>query len=86
MIEVANEAGIQRERARDLLAELLVEDRQHAHQFVIEVHLDVRALGVQRRRGGVEQLQFGGIDQLVAAHAELGVEVAQHVAQQEHAG
>ncbi|MCY1553667.1 hypothetical protein D9M68_901740 [compost metagenome] len=82
VIEVANEAGIQRERALDLLAEFLLKDRQHAHQFVVEVHLDVRAFGVQRRGGGVEQLQFGGLDQLVAAHAELGIEVAQHVAQQ----
>ena len=49
VIEVADEAGIQRECALDFLAELLVEDRQHAHQFVVEVHLDVRALGVQRR-------------------------------------
>ncbi|MNC27825.1 hypothetical protein D3C75_760130 [compost metagenome] len=81
-VEIAEQLRVQRQLTAHALAKLVLFHRHHAHQFVIQVHAQVRQVRQQRGRWRVVQLQAGFGGQAVTPQAEFDMLAVAHAQQQ----
>ena len=70
-VEVRNQSRIKGHLLRGFTPQLVLLDRQHAHQHIVEVDPDMGNRRDQRRRRRVFQLQAGVAGNAVATHAKF---------------
>ena len=70
-VKVGDIERIDRDLRADFFAQLLFGDRQHAHQFIVKINLQLRLHRQQRWRGRVVEIQQRFRYHFIAAHAEL---------------
>ncbi len=82
LVEVCDQARIQRQLGLHRAAKLVVADRHHAHQRIVEIDPQMRQGRQQRRRRCEAQVQFGLAREPVAAHLEFEGGRVAHARQQ----
>ena len=80
-VKVGDKQWVDRHLRQRLFAQLFLGDRQHAHQLIVQIDLELRLYRQQGWRRGVLQIQHGSGDHFIATHAKFNTAIRVHATQ-----